>query len=344
MKQDRYRALQRRSDDHLISRRFRTDEPEEEPNLLQKAPEDIAGAIVESFYERSKDAPKVRCRQCRETHWKANHRHGYVIRLPNGDGLLVGKACGAKHYGAHWSSLTKQFNDQRTRQNYLRRRKDIEKAWPTADAELASLLKKNWPRRYDIGARSFRERLPRLHALLVWQLTSTGPTIYREVRVRNIRAEENAKGSGDGQPIFTLVSTAIGRISGPEFISAGTELEETIEKGRRVLSRRVSQLMEANTEDLPDRALGAMVRAVEGDASRIEKALNLLGALEAFGSADNLRMICAWASGEARGGGSYRYDGKGIEWSPTEYDSVRWAIPWTGRADLPALQRLIVTG
>jgi hypothetical protein len=344
MKQDRYRALQRRSDDHLVSRRFRTDEPEEEPNLLPKAPDDIAGAIVESFYERRKDEPAVRCRQCRETHWKANHRHGYVIRLPNGDGLLIGKACGAKHYGTHWSSLTKQFNDQRTRQNYLRRRRDIEKAWPAADAELASLLKKTWPRRYDIGVRSFRERLPRLHALLVWQLTSAGPTIYRDVRVRDIRAEENAKASREGEPIFTLVPMVVGRISGPEFISVGTELEQTIEKGRSALSRRVKLLMEANTEDLPDRALGAMVRAVEGGASRIEKALRLLDALEAFGSADNLRMICAWASGEARGGGSYHYDGKGIEWSPPASDSVRWAIPLTGRADLPALQRLIANG
>jgi hypothetical protein len=89
MKEELYKALEERSDSHLLAHVFETADPENELFLLAEAPEDISGAIVASWYWQKEPLPKVRCRQCRKSHWKANHRQGFVIRLPDGSGLLI---------------------------------------------------------------------------------------------------------------------------------------------------------------------------------------------------------------------------------------------------------------
>lgn len=338
MKLDVYRALQQRHDDLLLSRRFRIDNPEAEPDILAIAPADVSGAIVQGYYKRLKDEPKVRCRQCRREHWKANHRKGFLVRLPNGDGLLVGETCAREHFGADWESIRRQFAGVRTRKRYLERREQLIVAWPLVDRELDDLEKRVWLRRYDIGAKSFATRLPALHAALMHQLTTEGPTIYRVERVRDHAAENTRPGSG---PIYTMISTPIGRIAGDRFLTTAIPLQETVGKLHRTLAHKVGTLEVVETNTLSDQQLSNRVRSVENIAAKLLRTIGLLQALDAFMALDNLKFVCAWASNQERAQGSYRLIDNAIQWDGHE---DMWHRPLIGVPDLPQLVRLAGAG
>lgn len=337
MKQDLYRILAERSDSHLVSRSLSTADPESEPYLLARAPEDISGAIIQKTYSVLKSEPMIRCRQCREEHWKANHRNGYVVRLPDGSGLLVGKACGQKHFRAAWDNLTKDFQAQQKRKNYLRRRESILAAWPQVDGELNALRKTRWLRTYDLTAQSFRRRLPALHAALLKQIERSGPTLYREERVRDLRQEER---NASDAPIFVLTSKAIGTINGLEFIFADSSLDDAVGKAHLALTRKVVLLAAGSREEF-HRRLPEHVRAFENLLDQTALEIDKLNSLPAFAARANIEMICAWAEDTAPHDGKYIVDTRGVARETPAGLDEKWIIQHVGSPDLPALRRLI---
>lgn len=337
MKQDRYAALQERSDHALLSRSFRSYRPEDEPDILEKAPEDISGAIIESRYTVHKDEPKVRCRQCREAHWKANHRQGYVVRYPGGAGVLVGKSCGKQHYGASWSSLVHHFEGLQSRQFYLRRRLKLLETWPAISREIEEARKGDGLRRYDVARRSLEERLPRLFDVLITQITQQGATITRERRVRDYRQEERQRGEG---PVYTSVSETVGTIAGARFLKTSYSIRDKVASLHRTLGRRADKLAEP-TDTLTDKALRSSIRAFEAALRETEEEIASISALTIFTERGNIEMICRWMNETRPDDGHYSRGPRAIEFCGADAPEVEWFYQHVGTPHLPALRRVL---
>lgn len=335
---DRYKALLERSDAELLAWDFSSKRPEDEPNMLGAAPSDISGAVVARQYQfRRRVDPPVRCRQCRKEDGKANHWIGFVIRLPDGSGLAVGKDCGRRHYGLQWTRLMNDFKEQRARQSTLASRQEVLNAWPKLKLELAAFQRMPATRRYDIAARSLEEHVPRFRDALLRQLIERGPDLVREERTRDYRAEERRN---DERPVYVTTTKTVGVIAGASFITEPAGLEGRIAHLVRSLENRINDLSD-ETDNLSKRELSSKLSEVRRLLRRLQEAAACLSAYSAFIAPGNLRTLCDWLTEQRPGDGRYSFNGMSVQWMRPDGTSGAWVLQTVSEPTLPTLANLI---
>lgn len=132
------------ADSELLSAHLRVENPEMEDNIVATIPDTNELPTIVADYnmrpEGGKNIPDfhetyIWCAHCNaKTHW-----NGYIARLQNGTGFLVGKDCGKKHYGIDFDEVEKVFKAQKDRQYYLQQLQKISPRMADVIVEMNSL-------------------------------------------------------------------------------------------------------------------------------------------------------------------------------------------------------------
>jgi len=327
------------ADAELLSRRTTTDNPEAEPRILDCIPVDGQNPVITLSYDLPKGI-EVRCRHCRKVRKKPNHRHGYVIRYANGDGILVGNKCGADHYKDEWGIILGTRNREQSRRQATFRLIELGDNWPIIRTELFQFSDSPMWGIHDTMSQNFREKLPRLNAFVGRMLTERGGELHVMGRYRDLKAEEKQPEHKKEQ-VFKWRERGMGNIGGREFIAGIGSLKVTFEDYRAKLITEVEALGEVgsdlNTDDLNKR-----LRTVNVLFKQIRAAVDRVRSLQQFLDPDHLRRLCLCAtdwSKHRNGRDQYKFDGKNIIWSggdgvPVKCPVQPFEIPSTKRLQM----------
>lgn len=77
--------------------------------LIDRLPEDTAGAKAVAVYSISDHDPRGRA-NCAACHRDENHRHGLVLRLVDGAHASLGRNCGETKHGLKHKHLIEEFD------------------------------------------------------------------------------------------------------------------------------------------------------------------------------------------------------------------------------------------
>ncbi len=341
-------------DAELLQRSFTTDDPENLPGLVLVVPESEQPPIIEFSYDLTPPGavkrPFVRCVHCKyPNHWK-----GYVMRAGDGQRFLVGKDCGAKLYGAHFTLIERSFSIERSRQQHLRRLAGAHRVFPHCLKAVASIKDHQALRGYQHCWSEMQASMRPLWSQLVAVATRGSGVLTIAEKVRDYAAElrraerqksrnselekltqsarkalrkEGRLAKDDDRPIYMTVDQPIGQLAGRAFFQVGQNPAAAIARSHARLQHVFKELEETKTDDIPTKRLALLVRELSEAVADIDRELERLETLPAFFARQNLDVVCAWASQREECDGTYKVVGDGIEWENRYGDVARLDPP-----------------
>jgi len=338
----------------LLQRSFTTDDPEGLPGLVLSVPGGDEQPTIEFSYDLTPaGAVKrsfVRCVHCKYP----NHWRGYVMRAADGQRFLVGKDCGTKLYGAHFTLIERTFSFERSRQQHLRRLTGARRAFPDCLKAVASIKGHPALRGYQRCRSEMQASMRPLWSQLVAVATrgSGALTVVEKVRdyAAELRRAERQKSRNtelerltqsarkalrkegrlpkdEDKPIYTTVEQPFGQLAGRAFFQVDQSPADVIARSHARLQRVFKEIEETKTDDIPTKRLAFLVRELGEAVADIDRELDRLEALPAFFGRQNLDVVCAWASQREECDGTYKVAGNGIEWEIRYGDVARLDPP-----------------
>lgn len=181
------------SDEDLLGRQFRYDDPEGIAGLCKDRPDEALEPEIIGYYQlrpsggriANPDAPFIWCCHCQKpTHWD-----GRVLRDNSEKTYIIGADCGRLHYGDKFIAIDRMFGERIARQSLLERWSRVLQLREQMLSELAGVFRDPIWQSIDLK----RQELHRLAPDLVFRLTPVakrgGNLIVRE-RVRDLAGEE----------------------------------------------------------------------------------------------------------------------------------------------------------
>jgi hypothetical protein len=363
------------ADRDLIDRRFwlsAEQDPEDLNNILPRVRALGADMLeFEYIYDRTpakrKSGRLVPCAHC----GRRNHFHGYVLRYPDGAGVLIGKDCGAKNYGLWFHTKQTEFSDRITRASALGKLRAASQRLPDALTELGDLLEDaGWTDRSISRATNFRNKFRKLCDHL---LSATSGRLIAPVQVRDSDAENRrdaridreikrrAEAAGmeqeeyerrnhevlrsdpslEREPLHKSEEQEVARFAGQAYLktalaNARAKIAATLDE----LQQDSDRLRESSTDDKKTEELFAEIGRVRGHVTKMRDLLRDLGDGANFFDPANFETICRWAQMARTGEGVYRVEGKTLileirDGQKFPFNLVRASLP-----DLPALTAL----
>lgn len=191
-------GVERISDEELLGRQFRFDDPEGIANLCRERPRvDLEPEIVGYYQVRpsggrvaNPDVPYIWCCHCQKrTHW-----NGRVVRDRSGHTYIIGADCGRAHYGDSYVAIDRAFDERLARQGLLARWSRILALRETLLPELDRVLQDPFWGAIDRKRQEVRRVAPDLVFRLAPIAKRRSPLIVREV-IRDLEAEERRRQS-----------------------------------------------------------------------------------------------------------------------------------------------------
>ncbi len=143
----RWAAMQ---DNELIDTALTTDDPESLPNIVRQVPPGSEEPFVEYTYDlNGSGRPRLHC-----VHENHAHLKGFVMNKA-GQRFLVGWVCGEKLYGQHFNKLYADYDAAVTRQDSLKRAREIKRATEPFGAWLTEVADSDVFKRFE----SVREQM-----------------------------------------------------------------------------------------------------------------------------------------------------------------------------------------
>ncbi|MFD1789702.1 hypothetical protein ACFSC3_19280 [Sphingomonas floccifaciens] len=271
------------SDEELLSRQFRYEDPESIPGLCRDRPDQNLDPEIVGFYEvrpfggraANPDAPYVWCCHCQKpTHWG-----GRVLKDKTDSTYIIGADCGRKHYGDKFVVIDRAFNDQLARQKLLVRWSDAHAIRDQLLAEIKQVFSD--PTWAEIEKK--RAELKRVAPDVVYRLKAlanrAGSLIVRD-QVRDLAAEEQRRQSHDrAVAVFKALSKWEQRERRRDGL-APADLDET-----PILKDREQNLG-------PLRGLGLFLedRDVRAEAIKLRDAMGPIGTISKLGAVRNAEI------------------------------------------------------
>ena len=184
--------MRRITDEELLKRQFRYDDPEGIPGLRRDRPDPNLDPEIVGFYQvrptgglkANSPASYVWCCHCQKpTHW-----HGRVVEDRGGGTYIIGVDCGRKHYGDKFVAIDRTFEDQLARQRLLKRWTEIFELKATLLDEIELVLKDPPWQAIDLKRQQLAKVAPDLVFRLRPKVTKGAPLIIRS-RIRDQDAE-----------------------------------------------------------------------------------------------------------------------------------------------------------
>ena len=131
------------------------------------------------------------------------------------------------------------------------------------------------------------------------------PKLYRELRelvnrgepfsvTQQVRDYERERRTNSDGPLYQHVKTPLGAVRGGGLVRAQT-LSRAFDGRRRALAVLFNALG-SDTNDVQDRALAALLDAVERENTKTSEAVDALNSAAEFFAADNLEHLKDWAA------------------------------------------------
>lgn len=246
------------SDEQLIDLNLQIDNPETLPGLIQEVPDNFQDAHVEFKYDLRGDdlAPLFSC-----VHGHHKHKAGFVMKL--GDArFMVGHICAKSIYGEDFDQYTADIDAAITRQDALRRVRELRDAVRPFDEWLRQLAEsetvKAWQR-------------------LRGQLDSHMPFIF------------------DGLTGYAQLDPRISGAVLPKWLCrASYDLRHQI-SGLLGEIEKVNQHLGREPEKAAG-MIGQLRSRMDGVANRTETVIEILKEIEVFFQPAALDAICKWAN------------------------------------------------
>lgn len=259
---------------------------------------------MEYFYRRGSQGNKVACAYCRNPDFP-NHRNGYVMLYADGARVLIGKDCGAEHFGQReFRRMMENIKAQNDRRSLLLRRTACIEAMPRLVSTFEHFLSGSLVTTYRSLQRQMRDGFPRISSALNHAVAAYGGELHHFVPVpdqdamsaREEKREREAKSAGrpyvpDRTPIWKEEERRFGTIRFGDFF-------RDTEGASAVLLRLAGRLRDlqiklpslSSTMDLQRffRELRDTIRDIEAQLDRIDRIPVSL-------SAENLKLIADWA-------------------------------------------------
>jgi hypothetical protein len=316
------------SDEQLVATDFRTEDPTLVENIIRDLPLTGERPIVESAYNtKTSTGRKVYCLHCKhDTHFR-----GFVLLLPTGQRMLVGKDCGKKIYGADFDRIEKDFSDARQRAQLLSIRASVASGAPSFRAAVRSLKNDPALELFQDVKRAWNQAVPLLARALAEVCTKGGGTLYITDKIRDFAAEERreerqfenaklvgtmtktavrkARENGDlpsngrrPKPLYREVPKLLGTLAGQGFFRADQLPHRNIDE----LGVRAEQILDQLTDGRHSTAQLRLIfqnlrHVVEALAAEIGRLNELFEAFELR----NLTNIASWANHREIGRNSY---------------------------------------
>jgi hypothetical protein len=294
------------SEDQILGTEFYVDDPAGLDGIAHRVPASAGNPRLEYWYDtRISGRGKVRCNHCKESF--ANHFAGYVMVYPTGERILLGRDCGAKHYGQReFKGMLAHFKGAQERAYYAARRRA---ALAQEGALLAGL---EWLEAhpslstYRELRRSFRQTLPYLDSVLHHEILRNGPSITHEIKVRDMAAEERRdeeaerRARAQGQewvppktksPIVKSEWPVYGVVAGAGFFRDEATPADAIASDVRLIKAALGALRDAGYVAVQKgifKQLNTAFARVREQLARLRDVGNAL-------SDANLVLLCGWA-------------------------------------------------
>lgn len=301
------RTARRLTDFELKDRVFAISEPEILVDLTDFIPPSTATPTIEFLYNvtppEKRSRPWVHCANCgRPTHWR-----GYVVKFDSGARCLIGKDCGAKHYGADFHLFEKEFDAQRKRQFQLRRIRALSQAFPHMLRSLAEFTALPSVLQFDEVRHAMKSRMGEITAAL-WAVARSGGEMAVEELVRDHAAEaardknlgDVAVATGqqpdDDDPIYLAVKRGIGQLDGREILSVTGPIHPFLLVEHERLKASWQYIQKLGTDRMTTMKLRKLVDDVLESVDKIDRLQGPIAALSRFFGPRNLASIATWAN------------------------------------------------
>ena len=315
----------------LIGARLRVTDPYAAPGYVRARPNEVAPPVIVAEYDltppggkkANPDAPMVWCAKCQEE----NHWLGLVISV--GDKAhSIGHECAAKHYGATFAGVRRDFNERRKRQGLLTRLAELRINEAPLSSAIQSILTSDGLASIDKKRNEIKSAAPNAFLSLQGAVMS-GEGLAEYVSVRDLAAEQRRDERRDksGDPIYTQERQALGSLAGASLIRERDDARARLLKLKTAIAQALAIARTGTTSITTvemTRAIVALDKAHRDATSAIADAER---AHEFFGEANGQRLH-RWAAHRS---------GFAIKWHPNrlEFDHRN-----KGTSSVAALTRL----
>jgi len=190
--------MKRISDEELLERQFRYDDPEGLTGLCRERPDGSLEPEIVGYYRlrpsggraANPAATYIWCCHCQKpTHWD-----GRVLKDNSAKTYIIGADCGRKHYGDKFVAIDRAFDEQLARQKLLARWSQIELLRDQMLAEVDTVLKDPVWRTIDLKRQELHAAKPDFVFRLSPLIKRGGSLIIRE-QLRDVAEEERRQRS-----------------------------------------------------------------------------------------------------------------------------------------------------
>lgn len=313
--------MKRISDEDLLERQFRYDEPEAITDLCRDRPDPELEPEIIGFYnvrpagglKSNSTASYVWCSHCqKQTHW-----NGRVVKDRSSKTYIIGADCGRKHYGDKFVAIDRTFEDQLARQRLLKRWSELLQLRSGLLDEIEQVLKDVVWQKIDLK----RQELNRIAPDLVYRLKpllKRGGSLIIRSRVRDHDAErrrdqsfqramdryralskseraemrrDGLKPEADNTPLYRDVEENLGPVRGAHAVMDDGDARScaiTLKAAMTAIGP-IEQLANTKNSDLSKR-----LRAIEDAAIALRASLQETALSWQFFTLENLANVERW--------------------------------------------------
>ena len=333
------------SDVALRDRVFSVEDPEDLPEILDHLPITDELPEIEFAYDLirpgTKENKMVRCVHCKKE--ARNHSRGYVMKTTDtGKRFLIGRNCGAKHYGAQFGLVDRQFHDQRRRRRQLLRLDKSKALLPNLLRNLKKISESPALKIFEDTQVSFLDLFSELARYLA--LAHSGELII-PIKVRDYKAEEKdadrlkpvydewekltttekKKRRKEGreppklQERFKTLPQQVGNFRGQAFIRQKSSLSVIISDAHSRIQDNFQEIEHLITDRKSTTELRNLLNRLTSEINRVLEVFDLMASMQRFLSRENLESIVSWADRHPEIQGQYK-----VKSGTLTFDNADW--------------------
>lgn len=230
-----YRFWASLSDEALLNVELTTDDPERLSDIVRQLPAGDEEPYVEYKYDlRGSGREELRCLHCHQPHLA-----GFVMRKGT-HRFFVGHICGNHIYGENFDEYTADFDQARSRQNTLRRVREVQDAVQPFLAWIETLLTSTLFQHYDRVRQQIADHMP-----ILWEqlsiLSGPGGAAHISATLPQYLFDEDTDPEADLQKIAAELGSVALMLVG----KTGQEMNVVGTLSRlRILTRQVERVLE----------------------------------------------------------------------------------------------------
>lgn len=315
----------------LIGALLRVTDPYAAAGYVRARPNELATPVIVAEYgltppggkKANPDALMVWCAKCQEE----NHWLGLVISV--GDNAhSIGHECAAKHYGATFAGVRRDFNERRKRQRLLTRLTELLVNEAPLSSAIQSILNSDGLALIDKKRNEIKSAAPNAFLSLQGAVMSGGG-LDEYVQVRDIAAEQRRDEHRDksGDPINTQERRALGSLAGASLIRERDDARARLVKLKAAIAQALA-IAKRDTTSVTTAEMTRIIVALDNAHRDAASAIADAERAHEFFSEANGQRLHRWAAHRS---------GFAIKWHPTklEFDDRK-----KGTSSVAAMTRL----